>query len=540
MNRNQKTTAAELMANSSDQSVSPTLEKLRRRQRMRNTICFAVRGTFYGAMAATLASLGLILAQPDALSKLVWFCTVGIPVGGLLGGLFGLTCRVNDLHVARALDRAANGEDRFASAVQLLDHPHKSRARLVLEDALLRTSGTQATSAIPIKAPAELKWISLPVALLACIILLVPNSNLAADEPAPPDVSSEEWVQVNEELRQELAEFPAPETPEEKKMLEQLKRLAEQLEKNPSKKEALMQIAQLRAKLQNHSESSGADGMPMKQAAQAMKPAEALAKLSALLKRGQYKQAANELASLADRLMQDNQRLSASDFEAISADFDAMAAALASQQSLAKSCRQCANAASSMNRQSLADALKRLSKNLRQDASKLRRCDNVCRSKSLLNRLSQRLRKCNGNKCKKCSNRKSEKCKSGKCNGSGTAFVRQSNKKGGLRAGWGTSNKWDGGGLFEATENRVADTVSAEERNGEDSLIQTVSPDERASSAQSDRDRYIDLIRKAEADLELETVPLAYRDYLRGYFMAIKPTDGSSGQPPDSRQPVAP
>ena len=33
------------------------------------------------------------------------------------------------------------------------------------------------------------------------------------------------------------------------------------------------------------------------------------------------------------------------------------------------------------------------------------------------------------------------------------------------------------------------------------------------------------MVQKVEDDLSLESVPLAYRDYLRRYFTAIRPAD---------------
>jgi hypothetical protein len=55
--------------------------------------------------------------------------------------LAGAILPVNNLHLARALDRAASSEDRFASAVQLADHHRRERAKLVVDDALGRVRG---------------------------------------------------------------------------------------------------------------------------------------------------------------------------------------------------------------------------------------------------------------------------------------------------------------------------------------------------------------------------------------------------------------
>jgi hypothetical protein len=103
--------------------------------------------------------------------------------------------------------------------------------------------------------------------------------------------------------------------------------------------------------------------------------------------------------------------------------------------------------------------------------------------------------------------------------------VKRSDKKGGLRAGWGTASRWDGGKLHESQEQRLPVLAETPENSGELSVTPTISPDERAASAQEFKEIYANMVRKAEADLELETVPAALRDYLRRYFVAIKPAD---------------
>ena len=103
--------------------------------------------------------------------------------------------------------------------------------------------------------------------------------------------------------------------------------------------------------------------------------------------------------------------------------------------------------------------------------------------------------------------------------------MRSSNRKGGLRAGWGTADNWSGGALTNQGEERQADMIEAAENPGASTLHPTVSPEERARSSQEYRERYAELVRKAEADLALERVPSAYRDYLRKYFVAIRPVD---------------
>ena len=80
---------------------------------------------------------------------------------------------------------------------------------------------------------------------------------------------------------------------------------------------------------------------------------------------------------------------------------------------------------------------------------------------------------------------------------------------------------WGGGRLVEGGE-ALPELSDPREGPGEISMLSTVSPNEQATSGQPLRERYIDLVRMAEADVDLEDVPVAYRTYLRQYFVSIR------------------
>ena len=201
----------------------------------------------------------------------------------------------------------------------------------------------------------------------------------------------------------------------------------------------------------------------------------------------------------------------------MAADLERLASELASQQEMQEACQQCASAASSMNRQSLAEAMKRLSEQLKRNSDKLRQCDNCSKRSSLLDQLKRRMGQCS--QCSGCKNGCSSCQGNGLCQGSGA-------KKGGLKAGWGSAAKWDGGALAQADETRLPDVAEVQEREGQSTSFKVVSPDERADSALSYEELYAEFVQKAEADLDLESVPAAYREYLRRYFNAIRPEVG--------------
>ena len=274
----------------------------------------------------------------------------------------------------------------------------------------------------------------------------------------------------------------------------------------------------------------------MRNAAKAMKSSEALKKFASQLQQGNYKRAAEELAKLAKQLKAGDLKLSAMDFEAISRDFERLSKELSNMEQLQKASQACANAGSSMNRQRLSGSLADLAEALRQNAEALRQAEQMNKARQLVEDLQRQL-----NECKACSG-----CKNGcaSCQGQGSgqmpgnglgqnpgqgngkanaAFVRQADKKGGLEAGWGSAQRWNGGEMSDMNDRRMPDVAATKETHGTDTSYSTVSKDERALSAQEFNELYAQMIRKAEADLELERVPIAYREYLRRYFRGITP-----------------
>ena len=502
------------MTNASEQaSMDEILSHLRRRQRRLRALQHAIQGLLYGTVAALGITAMAAILQSAWLQTEPWLALLSIPAAVVLGMLIGLLRPVDTLRIARALDHAAGSEDRFASAWQLSSHHRRARAELVMQDALSRVSQTPSDTAVPLRAPGELKWLPLPGLALAILLWLAPGPRLSADVVAPPEVTPEEWSDLHDELRQQLDKLPKPQTDDERNIADRLEELASLLKKDPTKKEVLAKIASLQTDLENRRQNLGTRDVSMRQAARSLRSSASLQSFASMLRQGDYRKAAEELRKLAEQLRENTLRLSATDFEAMATDFDSLALELAAHEQLSQSCRDCAGAANSMNRDKLAESLTRLSSCLNNNCDDLKRCDCLCCTTSLLDQFKRRL--CNCGRC-------------GKCGGSGSAFVMRSNRKGGLRAGWGTADNWAGGALSKEHEQRLPVLAETRERTGSSSAFAVVSKEERARSAQAYRELYADLVQKAEADLALESVPVAYREFLRRYFVAIRPPEETS------------
>jgi hypothetical protein len=500
-------------------SLEGLLASLRSRDRMRNMLRMTGGGLFWGCLVAVVVALFVTLLSADGAAGVRWWTLLAIPVGGLAGLIVGATWKIDDLRLARALDRCATSEDRFASALQLANHHRAERAQLVVADALERVAGASEVAALPLHAPRELRWLPAPAVVLALVLWLMPVAKPSANAQQAPEISPEEWKQIQADLAEELKEFPR-QSPEDRELAERLAALAEKLKDQPDKKEALAEIARLREELEKRAEAQGSDAVSMRQAARSMQSSSALSAFAAQLEQGNYEGAAAALEELAEKLEQDKDALSAEEYEAIAKDLEQLAQEIAANTELSQACHSAAAAASKLNRNELAKACKNLSNSLKKSSSKLRKCDSNCRSRSMLDRLSKKLSKCKGGVCKKCGNGQCD----GDCDGN-ASFVLKNQKKGGLKAGWGTAPKWGGGKLQNADEEREQAVDDAAESTGEMSVLPTISNDERAKSGQEYREMFASMVRKAEADLDLEQVPPAYRDYLRRYFVSIKPAD---------------
>ncbi len=496
------------MTNDDGNLMRTILGTLASRQRTVNILVFTLHGAMAGVCAAAL--LTLILAFwgfPPGLGLIAVCAASGTGAGTLLGVLR----RRDTLEQARALDRAADAEDRFASAVDLEGKAPNASWRLVREDAVSRVSGTHASQAIPFHTPRSLRWLPVPIVLIIATLWLAPGSAVIADTPAP-DVSLEQWAQFEQFLRDEIKKLPEPKSEDTKEVTAGMERLAALLAKQPEKKLALAQLAKLRTDVDRRRNQLSRTERPPRQAANAMKREGALSKFTASMRQGDYKRAAENLETLAQQLREKVLRMSAEDFESMTGDFEALAAELLDEQELSDDARECSAASSEMNSDRLAEAMRKFAKRLRENADRLAECDGLCQASGALGELQSRIGRAGSRQ--------------------GWAFMRrESDKKGGLRAGIGTADTYSDGQLDAQGIGKTPDLVTPREGAGASTRITTTSRDERAQSGQELMDQYVEMMQRAEADLDIESVPISYREYLRRYFVAIRSYSDEEGGP---------
>lgn len=498
--------------------VNAILRGLNRRYHFVTGVRWFACGAFYGCIAAVLLLIANFAAGGGIVSspfQSIWLAA-GIAIAA---GLLGYVMPSNELRLARALDRAADSEDRFASAMQLASHHRRERAQLVLDDAMARVSTVRPESALPWRAPRELRMLPLPVIALVAFFFVVPNSRTQAEPVVANEMTDDQWNELNADVERKLAEFKDPKTDDERELQDEMKKLADFLKKKPSKKEALERIARMRNELEAKRKAAGAPKSSLRRAARSMKSSKSVAAVAKKLAAGDYKSAAKALSNLAKKLKSGEAKWSASEFEAAASDLEKLAQELGDEHELSGACSKCANAVNSMNGERSADELEKLAKQLRENAERYRKCDNLSKCR---NHLDEWQRCMNKKECKNCKNGSCSKCQ-------GSSFCQKPGSgKGGLKPGWGTTPDARGGSLDKDKDDRMPSLAQTRERSGRSTTYSVVSTNERAASGQSEKEIFAEMVRKAEADLDLESVPVSCRDYLSRYFRAIQPSDDNA------------
>ncbi|MBL1216233.1 MAG: hypothetical protein D8M59_01920 [Planctomycetes bacterium] len=485
-----------------------------------------------GSVVTLMAAVLIILVDRDWILAHPWFPFVLLPPISLSGFVAGRFRPVSNLQVARAVDAVAAGEDRFASAVQLAGNRNRERADRLIEDALKRVLPIRPVRVLPQRLWGGVAWAVLPLVCAITLVMLAPPTVIAI-VPTEPGLTDSQWQEIQQQFEQMKQDLPGAQTPEAKDLNRRLEDLARLLSDKPDKKDALAAISRLRDHLTQQSRKSGTQNWSMQKSAKALARNKDLKNLSALLQKGEYAKAAAELKNLAEQLKTKQWSPTAEDYQQLGADLGQLAVDPATPQDLQQAAQECADAANSMSRSALEEALRRLAEQIEQDSKQLSNADSTRQAQSMLEQLERLI-----NKEGQCSG-----CKEGCASCQGNSFVKGNKKgpgagKGGLQAGRGSMSQWKGGGLQDTDEARQPGQTNVPEQNGTSTRFNIVSQQESATSGMTYEQMYAELVHQAEADLNLETLPFAYREYLRRYFVAIKPEPGDDAAA--TEQPTQP
>ena len=152
------------------QAIDILLRRVARQVRRRRAEHHALRGAFWGAVAAAAllvfkSLLGLVaVAAGGAL----------VAAGALGGALWGLARRVDAADAARLADRAFALDDRVATALEWAARPDRTRlVDLLVADTSARVEALEARQIVRRVIPVEGRWLPVPV-LVALALVLAP------------------------------------------------------------------------------------------------------------------------------------------------------------------------------------------------------------------------------------------------------------------------------------------------------------------------------------------------------------------------------
>lgn len=168
--------------------VDGLLRQVAAQVRWRRTECYALRGGFWGVLAALLVLVLRAALGPGA----PWLAGGTVLVGLAAGAAWGLLRRVSPLDAARVADRAFGLEDRVATACEYRARADRSAlVEALLADVRQRVGQVRWRPVVGRVWPRELRWLPVPVALALALTLAPPlplPTGGRLDAPPPEEV----------------------------------------------------------------------------------------------------------------------------------------------------------------------------------------------------------------------------------------------------------------------------------------------------------------------------------------------------------------
>jgi hypothetical protein len=456
-----------------------------------------------GFTAGAILSMGLAIwyrASAGTFSETYgWLLLAVGPVLGLLVGLF----RLRTWHdAAVAVDRHYGLKDRIATALAFLTKPDATPLHeLQVEDATEHLAEIRASDVVPLRLPIpRLLPVGLLTFALAALLLSLPlaarKAKAGPPKPLPRIVSEAELVEQNLKQLDELAKKEGDS--ELEKLVQELKKKAEAM-KQPGVdvREALAKLSEMQTAIaaeQAQYNTGLVDGQ-LQALGAAMTPAEALEAAGNALEEAKF----DEAASLLDKL--ENPQLDRKEAKTVE-----------------EKMKQVANQMGEVGLGELSDAASELADGLRGgSASKVSKggkglAKNV--RKHSRRRKINRLLELQGDKLAENKARLGENSLV-----KGKALERSTSP--GLNYGMGTSG--NSGEKTSLLAKRNIQEITGDPSEGPSEMETTHSPEGRQRAARGYREAYQKALKKSEAVLDSEPIPLGHRQTIRRYFELIRP-----------------
>ncbi|MBX6312116.1 MAG: hypothetical protein IRY99_04235 [Isosphaeraceae bacterium] len=481
------------------------LRPIRRRQQA----VYLLHNAGWGLLGSSLLGVVLGIYRWAAQVELSWALGLVILVAGpVLGLLVGLAQRRTWHMAASAVDRHYDLKDRTTTALDFLARPDAGPLHeLEIQDAIEHLKGIEPSAVVPFRVPRSLPLSAAALALATLLIawpLATPKAKAGPSKPLPQVL--EQAKTLEEDLKQ-LDELAKKERdPELEKLLNELKLKVEEL-KQPGVDEraALAKLSEMQAAIahQQAQYNTGLVDGQLQSLGAAMTPAEALEAAGQALQEAQFDKAAQELEKLEDPQIDRKE-------------------AKAVEEKL----KQVAKEAGDAGLGQLGDAASELAEGVKGNKGKFLK---ATKTLAKLTKVHSRRRKLNQLLAAECD--RIGECKSN-CQRNSLVRGKKPEKSTSPKNTLGLTTS--GNVLGDRTNilaKRNVQTVTGEAGEGPSEVETTHSPEGRQFAARGYKEAYQRALKKSEAVLDSEPIPLGHRQTIRRYFESIRPQNETEDDP---------
>ena len=475
------------------------LGPVRRRQRALALLRSAAWGLLAGALAGIAAGIWQRLAGVPVSPALAGSI---IGAGPLLGLLVGLTRGRGWHQAAAAVDAHYRLKDRTATALEFLSRPEATPIHeLQVQDAVEHLATIEPREVVPFRVPRALPYALACTAAAALLLAWTPTVKPARAGLAPPDpalvAEANDYEENHLKLLDELAK--SERDPKLEKLVEQLrKKVQEMKEPGVDLREALAKLSEMQAAIaqQNAQYNTGLVDGQLQALGAAMAPADSLEAAGQALQEAKFDKAAEELEKLEDP------QLDRKEAKAVEEKLKQVAEAMgeAGLGQLGEATSDLAEGIKGGGKGKFKGATKTLAKLTKAHARRRR-----------LNRLlAAEVEDLNERK--------------GRCQNNSLARGRRPEKSRSPSSNFGLATS--GNVLGEKTNmlsKRNVEEITGDPGDGPSEMETTHSPEGRQMASRGYREAYQKALKKSEAVLDSEPIPLGHRQTIRRYFESIRP-----------------
>jgi hypothetical protein len=465
------------------------------------------------------AAWGLLAGSVAGIAAGIWQRVAGVQVspalaGSILGAgpLLGLLVgwlRGRDWHrAAAAVDAHYHLKDRTATALEFLSRPEATPIHeLQVQDAVEHLATIEPREVVPFRVPRTLLY-AVGCAVAAILLLTWPPATRPAKAgPTAPDPAIvAEAKEFEENSLKQLDELAKNERdPKLEKLVEQLrKKVQEMKEPGIDVREALAKLSEMQAAIaqQQAQYNTGLVDGQLQALGAALTPADALEAAGQALQEGKFDKAAEELEKLEDP------ELDRKEAKAVEEKLKQVAEAMgeAGLGQLSDAASELAEGVKGGGKGKFKKATKTLAK-LTKAHARRRRINRLLATE--VENLNESKNRCNNNSLAR--GRRPEKSKSPSSN-----------------FGLSTSGNVIGEKTNMLSKRNIQE-ITGEPGDGPSEMETTHSPEGRQMASRGYRDAYQKALKKSEAVLDSEPIPLGHRQTIRRYFESIRPQNEDGG-----------